>query len=132
MPYKSPPYVVDIRTDCWIWSRARNACGYGIKNNGTKCQLAHRWMYELKRGAVPPGKELDHLCRNRACVNPAHLQPVTHTTNVRRGNLAKFNRSDIAQIRRLRSSGLTQQAIADKFRVRQPAISKVLLGLRHA
>lgn len=47
---------------------------------------AHRHAYELLKNPIPQGKELDHLCRNRECVNPSHLEPVTHKENQRRGN----------------------------------------------
>ena len=48
-------------------------------------RIAHRLTYQWAKGPIPAGMELDHLCRNRRCVNPAHLEPVTHRENVRRG-----------------------------------------------
>lgn len=69
---------------CWPWLGAL-ASGYGsLSVRGTSRQ-AHRVGYELMVGPVPEGLQLDHLCRNRACCNPAHLEPVTLRENVRRG-----------------------------------------------
>jgi HNH endonuclease len=71
---------------CWLWGGSRSAAGYGMFYVGAGGRtLAHRYAYELVRGGVPHGRELDHLCRNPACVNPEHLEPVTHRTNVLRG-----------------------------------------------
>lgn len=72
---------------CWDWVGARDRHGYGCVGNGLRggLQRAHRMMYERLRGPIPPGLELDHLCRNPACVNPDHLEPVDHRTNVLRG-----------------------------------------------
>lgn len=74
---------------CWIWTGHLTEDGYGrFKPTGLRSTvLAHKWLYERRHGGVPSGLELDHLCRNRACVNPAHQQPVTHVENVRRGNM---------------------------------------------
>jgi hypothetical protein len=76
----------------WLWIAGRHANGYGgIKVNGRYLK-AHRVVYELLVGPIPDGLELDHLCRVRFCVNPSHLEPVTHLENVRRspiGNGAK-------------------------------------------
>ncbi|MEU8186009.1 HNH endonuclease signature motif containing protein [Micromonospora carbonacea] len=71
---------------CWIWTGSKNHAGYGSFSIGRARRVgAHRWAYENLVGAVPAGLDLDHLCRVRACVNPAHLEPVTRRENLRRG-----------------------------------------------
>jgi hypothetical protein len=70
---------------CWIWTSRKNAGGYGIFYVNGRGMPAHRYSYELVAGPIPDGLHLDHLCRNRCCVNPAHLEPVTCAINVHRG-----------------------------------------------
>lgn len=77
-----------IRLDngCWMWKAAIfKMSGYGALEMGGSTRCAHRVVYELLRGPVPSGLQLDHLCRKRYCVNPAHLEAVTAKVNVNRG-----------------------------------------------
>lgn len=69
---------------CWNWIGTLSAEGYAKFGENSKTVLAHRWIYEFLRADIPAGLELDHLCRNRACVNPWHLEPVTSSINTRR------------------------------------------------
>ena len=71
---------------CLVWMGARNRGGYGSLTANGKGWAAHRIAYVAARGEdIPPGMPLDHLCRNRACVNPDHLEVVTGRTNTLRG-----------------------------------------------
>ena len=73
----------DNQTGCWIWVGSQSTTGYGrFYSKG----YAHRWVYEATRGVIPTGFEIDHLCRTRLCVNPTHLEAVTHQVNVLRGD----------------------------------------------
>ena len=67
--------------DCWIWRAATNSRGYGVFSTAGVLQLAHRASYEYMRCEIPEGLTIDHLCRNRRCVNPDHLDPVTTRVN---------------------------------------------------
>lgn len=85
-----------VKTDsCWVWTGSKNSLGYGqivIGGASGRKVKAHRYAYESVIGPIPDGLELDHLCSNPSCVNPAHLEPVTHLENVRRGRGAEAAR----------------------------------------
>lgn len=71
---------------CWQWEGPRNADGYGWLRDADRGKVfAHRFAYELLVGPIPEGLTIDHLCRNRACVNPEHMEPVSAVVNVMRG-----------------------------------------------
>lgn len=76
---------VDKSSSCWSWKAYVNRGGYGVFTINRHKILAHRVAFELVRGHISEGLVIDHLCRNRACVNPSHMEPVTQKTNVLRG-----------------------------------------------
>lgn len=82
--------VIKEGSECWGWSSITDYQGYSILRLGTRIQVrAARFSYTAFRGPIPDGMEIDHLCRNRACVNHAHLEAVDHATNLKRRTEAK-------------------------------------------
>ena len=123
MPYRTIPENrkarfmarVEIRENgCWYWLGAINKTGYGVSSIDGQKTLAHRAFWIFENGQVPEGMDLDHLCRNRACINPEHLEVVTRSVNLRRGfeargcrNGHKFNNEDFSIVHR--SDGTTER-----------------------
>lgn len=83
-----------IGTGCWIWTASQSKLGYGRLGykieDKKRTLLAHRVVWVMNKGPIPDWAELDHLCRNPSCVNPNHLEPVTHVQNLLRSPAAKF------------------------------------------
>ena len=84
---------VDKTGNCWEWIARKNVKGYGTFKLNNNTMLAHRVSYEYFKGLIPKGLTIDHLCRNRHCVNPDHLEAVSHIDNVRRGNTGLYMKS---------------------------------------
>lgn len=114
-----------FETPCWLWQLAKNGEGYGTVWTTAGKALAHRVYYEERHGPVPAGNELDHLCRVRACVNPDHLEAVTHAENCRRGRRAKLTPDQVTEIR---ESTESQRVIARRFGVTQGHIARIRRG----
>lgn len=77
-------HATALPSPCWVWQGTLKD-GYGRYWENSRAYRAHRVSYELFRGRIPADKVLDHLCRNRACVNPQHLDLVPQRTNILRG-----------------------------------------------
>jgi len=77
-------YVVIDDNDCWLFTGRLSQLGYVAFHVGHGTVKAHRVIYEYVNGPIPPGLEIDHLCRVRHCLNPEHMEPVTHRENVLR------------------------------------------------
>lgn len=78
-------YIIQ-ENGCWEWVGAVNRDGYGHTKLGGRTQTAHVYVYKMTGRTIPDGMQLDHLCKNRACCNPDHLEPVTSQENTLRGD----------------------------------------------
>ncbi len=76
---------------CWNWIGGKDSSGYGVFRDKI-ITSSHRFSYQLHKDKIPNGLEIDHLCRNRSCVNPDHLEVVTHQENTKRGNAGLHER----------------------------------------
>jgi len=114
-------YSID-KNGCWVWKLAVSYNGYPMKNG--KRALNH--FFAKHRGVKKEGMVFDHLCRNRRCVNPYHIEEVTPAENVRRGLLAKLQKDDVIQIRDMYKCGEQQAKIADFFGITQSHVSRLV------
>jgi hypothetical protein len=84
---------VDKSGDCWLWTASRDYKGYGQFRLDGKNRKAHRVAYQMLIGPIPVDLCIDHLCRVRHCVNPAHMEVVTNAENIRRGRTGAWERA---------------------------------------
>lgn len=116
-------FVVDPDTGCWLWQGSLvQGSGYGRLCRDGVSWPAHRYFFVRANGPIPDGLVLDHLCRVRHCVNPAHLEPVTHAENCRRGKQAKLTRDDAVEIR---ASSAPTSALATVFGVSVSQVDRI-------
>lgn len=121
-------YEVDQATGCWVWHGETTSNGYGLVESGNRREgtrvrrVVHRVEWERLHGPVPDGQVLDHLCRERLCCNPAHLELVTHVENVRRGVGTKLTAADVLAIR---ASSAGPTALGERYGVSPGTICDV-------
>lgn len=119
-------YIVSPHTGCWEWQGYCNPRGYGtVEQRGIRRTPAHRYMYEQRYGPVDSRLDIDHLCRNPSCVNPDHLEAVTHAENARRGAKAKLTHDDVREIRRLHPQ-VSYKQLATRFKISETQIYRIL------
>jgi hypothetical protein len=113
------------KTPCWIWNMA-TLFGYAYsRGNPGESRRVHRRNYERRYGKIPAGLEPDHLCRQRACVNPEHVEVVTRAVNTRRGKSAKLTIEQVREIRSLARPGNFPE-IARRFNVHSATVCKIV------
>jgi hypothetical protein len=120
--------ATDVTGACELWHGAKTPEGYGVRRYRGRQVYAHRLVWEQTHGPIQPGLVIDHLCRNPACVNPDHLEPVTNAVNAQRGTLAKLTRPQVDEIRRRVEAGEARRILADEFGVTKSAIKHIVKG----
>jgi hypothetical protein len=115
-------YIVDESSGCWNWALHLTKDGYGRTRVNSKNKLAHVREWELKNGAVPDGFQIDHLCKNKACVNPDHLEVVTSAVNCQRRPKTKASAEIVLAIKASTESGA---ALGRKYNISRSQINKI-------
>lgn len=118
-------YSVD-RNGCWIPKKKPATVGYVYFYVNGVYILAHRYMWVMKNGPIPEGKEIDHLCRNRGCCNPDHLEAVTREVNSQRGMRTTINPDIVFRIRKLSAGGRTGGSIAREIGFSESIVRNVI------
>ena len=133
---------LDLLEGCWLWKGgSKGKTGYGSFWFKGKSGTAHQASYDHWNGKVPQGLQIDHLCRNRKCVNPAHLYLGTQKDNLadavkigrigifgEKNGAAKLRVSDIPIIRKSAQDGCVHKIIAERFGVCRQTIDQIIRG----
>jgi len=128
-------YEVDPGTGCWNWLLSTNPKGYPTLGGAwwkktRRSILAHRIAWEEANDAIVPlGYTVDHLCRNRKCVNPAHLEAVPHATNVQRGSRAKLSPADVQSVLRHIAEGQSSVVVGAAHGITSTQVRAIVRGL---
>jgi hypothetical protein len=122
---REPRYEVS-ETGCWNWKGYVLNSGYG----GYSGHLAHRYFWEQVHGPIPPKMTIDHLCQNKLCVNPDHMEVVTNAENVRRSKRARLTAEDIREIRESVAEGLPRAMVARRHRIDASYVTAIASGKR--
>jgi HNH endonuclease len=116
---------------CWLWMRGKTSAGYGVLYQNGKPSYAHVVSYETWYGKTPDGLELDHKCKNTNCINPEHLEPVTHAENIRRAK-STLTAIKVREIRARASYGEPLTIIASDYGMDASSIGKIVKRKRWA
>lgn len=117
-------YVI-TEDGCWSWTGYTNQKGYPMVRYNLEVRMGHIVFYERAKGPIPEGLELDHLCGKRDCVNPEHLEAVTHQENVRRSRVTKLADRDV---RLIRESEESRASVAERYGITPEYVSDIRSG----
>lgn len=112
---------------CWLWQRSLSG-GYARARVQGRMTLIYKHNWEQENGPVPKDMQLDHICKNRSCCNPEHLELVTPAENVRRGKLSKLTVQDVREIKARSSNGETVAHLSREFNVHTHTVYSILSG----
>lgn len=110
---------------CWLWTAGTTSGGYGHFHWRGVYHQAHRFMYGVLVAIVPDDLSMDHLCRVRACVNPAHLEPVTAAVNAQRGQRTRLSPDEVAEIRSQLDEGYGVRQVARARGLSHSTVSRI-------
>ena len=116
---------------CWEWQgKINKITGYGCKTFGGRTLLAHRWVWQMLQGPIPESLVINHLCSNKKCVNPHHLEVTDQAGNCRHGLGAKLSEKEVIEIKNARIGKTFGRAtrLADKFNVSAALIHDIWNG----
>lgn len=122
-------FSIDRETECWEWGERLYPNGYGRFDKDGKTYMAHRVVYESEVGPIPDGLNLDHICGNKKCVNPKHLEPVTQAENIYR-TMPEQREKVVTARERFFSNSWTLEQVCEFLGVKRQAALDTLNGSR--